>query len=117
VPAEAEALREAYTVVLEVREAVTKALEDARNGGVLGKSQEALLDITLPADKHAVLEARGAEALAEMFIVSAVKLSIGPDVQVQVGRADGEKCPRCWNWRDLGDSGLCARCEDVVGSH
>jgi isoleucyl-tRNA synthetase len=117
VPAEAEALREAYTVVLEVREAVTKALEDARNGGVLGKSQEAVLDITLPADKHAVLEARGAEALAEMFIVSAVKLSIGPDVQVQVGRADGEKCPRCWNWRDLGDSGLCARCEDVVGSH
>ncbi len=38
---EAAELRDGYAVVLEVREVVTKALEDARNAKVIGKSQEA----------------------------------------------------------------------------
>ena len=36
--------------VLEVREVVTKALEEARNAKVIGKSQEAAVALTAPAD-------------------------------------------------------------------
>jgi isoleucyl-tRNA synthetase len=33
-----------------------------------------------------------------------------------VHAAHGEKCPRCWNWRELGEDGLCDRCHDVMAS-
>ena len=119
VPAgEAAALREAYVVVLEVRETATKALEDARGAGLIGKSQEARLVLSVPAASLPVLEARGREALAETFIVSDVALeaAAGDETAVKVERADGEKCPRCWNLRELGADGLCPRCSSVVAA-
>lgn len=114
---EAASLRDAYAVVLEVREAVTKALEDARNSGAFGKSQEARLLIDGPPDVLEVLRQRGDEALAEIFIVSEVVLGQAREqIAVSVERASGEKCPRCWNWRKLGPDGLCERCSQVVSS-
>jgi isoleucyl-tRNA synthetase len=117
VPAEeAAVLRDAYEVVLEARDAATKALEDARNAGVIGKSQEARLVLGVPPKMRPALAGRGGTALAEILIVSAVILedAVGESVTVTVGRAEGEKCPRCWNWRELGPDGLCARCSAVV---
>jgi len=115
VPAqEAEALRLAYGVVLEVREIGTKALEQARNDKVVGKSQEARLLVEAPAATLDVLRARGERELADMFIVSAVELADGAAIAVSVTPAQGEKCPRCWNHRDLTASGVCARCESVL---
>ena len=116
--AEAGELREAYATVLEVREAVTKALEDARNAKVVGKSQEAHVTITIQADVAHVLEARGLDALAEMFIVARVTLDIRKacTLCVSVAPAAGEKCPRCWNFREITDEGVCARCAGVLAS-
>ena len=115
--AEASALRDAYSVVLETRDVVTRALEESRNAGVIGKSQEARITIAAPERVREVLAARGGDALAEMFIVSSVALTEGADeITVGVERAAGEKCPRCWNLRELGGDGLCARCSTVVGA-
>ena len=118
VPAEdAVRLREAYGVVLEVRDIATKALEDARNAGTVGKSQEARLVVSAPAPVREALAAHGPGMLAEMFIVS--EITIGDDageVGVTVERAAGEKCPRCWNYRTIGADGLCARCSEVVSA-
>ncbi len=119
VPAEEAAqLRDAYAVVLEAREVATKALEEARNSGLVGKSQEARLVLSVPERALDMLVARGRESLAEMFIVSEVELLPAPGdvVGVRVEPASGEKCPRCWNLRPLGDDGLCARCSEVVAS-
>ncbi|MHB1341107.1 MAG: isoleucine--tRNA ligase [Coriobacteriia bacterium] len=121
VPAdEAAALREAYAVVLEARDVVTKALEEARNAGTIGKSQEAKVVVTAPAEKLAVLAARDAGALAEFFIVSAVELVEGPELGVNIAGAEGEKCPRCWNFRTLGVDAahpeVCERCAAVLTS-
>jgi isoleucyl-tRNA synthetase len=113
-PAEAAHVREAYAVVLEVRETVTRALEIARNDKVVGKSQEAAVTVTVPTGTHAVLEARGAAALAEMFIVAHVDLVEGVEISAAVVPASGEKCPRCWNHRELTADGVCARCADVL---
>ncbi|MBI5231806.1 MAG: class I tRNA ligase family protein, partial [Coriobacteriales bacterium] len=116
--AEAGELRAAYAVVLEVREAITKALEDARNEKVIGKSQEAAVTIIAPAETIAVLRARGDEGLQELFIVADVMLSEGPELAVSITQAEGEKCPRCWNIRALGTDerhpDVCARCADVL---
>jgi len=121
--ADAAVLRAAYGVVLATRDAATKALEDARNAGEIGKSQQARLRVRAVPEDRAVLEARGAEALAEMFIVSAVVLEPADDCEAEAGApgviveaAEGAKCPRCWNWRELGADGLCARCSTVVSA-
>jgi isoleucyl-tRNA synthetase len=119
VPAE-EAARTlaSYAIVLEVREGVTRALEEARNEKRIGKSQEAAVTITVDDATAEVLEARGVEQLAELLIVAAVAIERGEAVAVQVEAASGEKCPRCWNFRELGVDAtfpeVCGRCADVL---
>ena len=39
---------------------------------------------------------------------------LAEELSCEVLPANGEKCPRCWNWRELGEDGLCERCHDVV---
>ncbi|MDF1543048.1 MAG: isoleucine--tRNA ligase [Anaerosomatales bacterium] len=115
---EAARLRDSYRVVLEVRDVVTKALEDARNAKVVNKSQEAAIALTAPTDALDELTERGLEALAEMFIVSAVQIAEGDQISVAVEPASGEKCPRCWNYREIGVDParpeLCGRCAGVL---
>ena len=117
---EGAALRQAYAAVLEAREVVTKALEDARNEKVIGKSQEASVVLSVPADARAALEPRAGAQLAELFIVADVALVDGEQFSAQVSVADGKKCPRCWNIRTLGTDAshpeVCGRCADVLGS-
>jgi len=115
VPAEeADSLRDAYATVLEVREEVTKQLEEARNEKLVGKSQEGAVIVHAPADATKILEGRGLAELADMFIVSSVELHAGDELSVRVGSADGEKCPRCWNYRVLAESDVCSRCAKVL---
>ena len=121
VPTEKAAeIRDAYAVVLEAREVVTKSLEDARNAKVTGKSQEAAVTLTAPVSAIPVLESRGGTALAEFFIVARVDLVAGSEFSASVSVANGEKCPRCWNIRELGVDAthpeVCGRCAEVLGT-
>lgn len=115
---EAAELRETYGTVLMVREAVTKALEEAREARIIGKSQEARLVIGAPDVVHDVLGARPDGTLAELFIVSEVVLERANEVTVAVERAEWERCPRCWNHRPLGTDpahpDVCGRCAAVL---
>ena len=59
--------------------------------------------------------------LAELFIVSGVEFAAeGEDAELsaEVLPADGEKCPRCWNYRKLcgnpRHADVCERCGDVL---
>ncbi|HET6497514.1 MAG TPA: isoleucine--tRNA ligase [Coriobacteriia bacterium] len=117
---EAAGLRDAYRAVFEVREAVTKALEDARTSGLVNKSQEAEVLISAPDTMLEVLCARGEGALAEMLIVSAVMLRPGDELSAVVSRTARNRCPRCWNHREIGTDptrpDLCGRCAGVVTS-
>ena len=55
--------------------------------------------------------------LAEVFVCSEVSLAEGEETSCTVLPARGEKCPRCWNWRELGSDGLCPRCSDAVRTY
>jgi isoleucyl-tRNA synthetase len=83
--------------LMALREPVLKALEEARQAKLIGKSLEAAVRITVPADDFGVLQAHAA-ALPELFIVSQVELQRGETVQVAVELALGEKCERCWKY-------------------
>ena len=54
----------------------------------------------------------------ELFIVSEVSFEEGDELECAVGEAHGEKCPRCWNYRELGTQAahpaVCARCAEVL---
>jgi len=57
--------------------------------------------------------------LAEIFIVSSVKIVEGKfeDMAVQVRKAEGERCVRCWRvLKDLDEHGVCPRCNEAIAS-
>lgn len=126
-PSDADELREQWRVVRELRDAANTVLEAARTAGDIGKSQEAQICVTAGASAYETLRSVGEAALAEALIVSAVTLVPDPaagtaealaadGLTVAWSPAEGEKCPRCWNWRALGPDGLCERCSAVVGA-
>ncbi len=98
---------------------MTRALETARNEKQIGKSQEAAIVVRVPAEMVEVLRARPAGALSELFIVASVEVSEGEgEIAVAVDAASGDKCPRCWNYREIGTDTnhpeVCARCARVL---
>ena len=104
--------------LIAIRDEVNRALEAARQEKTIGNSLGA----------HVTLRARGAAAellqsggvdLAMLFIVSQLDFQPldgdGPELEVVVTRAAGEKCARCWRIvpttsKDQSTEGLCDRC-------
>ena len=104
------ALDARWAAIRDARGGVTTALEAARLNKLIGASLQAA--ITVP---PALLDLLDADAWAEVAIVSAAS----PGEALNVDRAPGEKCARCW--RVLPEVGsqpshpaLCVRCADVV---
>ena len=118
----------AWERILRVREAVSKALEEARNAGTVpGQSLGA--DVQLHGvTREAIIGGLDVD-LAKVFIVSHVDFEpsaatatieiedVGP-IGITMSPARGKKCGRCWQYREevVEDGGLCARCDDVVAN-
>jgi isoleucyl-tRNA synthetase len=109
-----DGLLKRYERLFEVRGAVMKALEEARNASLIGAGLEAKVTITAPHEAKAFLESFG-EDLRYVFIVSKVELREGAELGVKVVEAEGKKCERCWHYTtDVGADarypGACLRC-------
>jgi isoleucyl-tRNA synthetase len=123
VPAEDPQLQEDWARLLAVRDQVLKALEEARNQKQIGKSLEAQVKVTASEPLYPVLE-RYQPDLRYAFIVSQVHLERasrngGGHLQVEVAKAAGKECERCWNYstrvgEDTAYPTLCERCVPVV---
>jgi isoleucyl-tRNA synthetase len=106
-----------------VRETVLKALEEARNQKLIGANLQAQVTLTAADPLYSVLE-RFKNDLRYFFIVSDVELKKGADngdtpVILQVGKAPGQKCERCWNFsthvgEDKNYPTVCERCSPVL---
>jgi isoleucyl-tRNA synthetase len=114
---------EDWNALRSVRDEVLKALEDARNNKLIGGGLEASVHVTASDALYAVLK-RYQDQLRYLFIVSAVDLTEGAgngtgSVQVEVKKADGQKCERCWNYsihvgEDKNYPTVCERCSAVL---
>jgi isoleucyl-tRNA synthetase len=113
-----------WTTLRGVREQVMKSLEEARNQKQIGKGLEAQVKITATDPLFSVLD-RYRSDLRYLFIVSWVTLERGTpgngtgDLKIEVAKADGQKCERCWNFslrtgEDPSYPTLCERCTPVV---
>jgi isoleucyl-tRNA synthetase len=111
------ALEEEWDSLLDLRDEVNKALEEARNAGTIGKPLEARVTLQGVAP-FAMLD--DLPALREALNVSEV--AYDPDSEepaIEVGAARGAKCPRCWLMKsDIGAEPaypeLCARCAGAI---
>ncbi len=126
---EAPELLERWERLQAVRAEVAKALEGARQSAGLGGSLEARVRLKAAPPLQELLERFKAE-LPAVFIVSQVELGGGPEgevlgavqapeVRVEVRRALGRRCERCWNYSEqVGEAGdfptLCERCLPTV---
>ncbi len=121
-----EALLASWQTLLEVRAAVTKALEEARAQKQIAASLESRITLTAPAQVQRALLAHDAAGgvfpgpLASLFIVSQVALADGGgQLSVLVARAAGAKCERCWTYSEkvgklAAHPGVCERCAEVL---
>ena len=118
-----------WGLLVSLRDAVNKALENARAAGVFKKAQDTELTISVAEEKDANF-LRSAD-LAALCIVSKVDVTTQPiegeraedclipcTIAVQLSQAP--KCPRCWNHDGhIGAPGhhaeLCDRCAAVLG--
>jgi len=118
-------LYEHWERIWEIRAIVTKALEEARKDKKIGLSLDAQVHLHLPEKVFSFLASYEKE-LKSIFIVSSVTLhpaSSGTkeekEVKVEVLRADGKKCDRCWNYdvsvgRHPEHPGVCQRCVEAI---
>jgi isoleucyl-tRNA synthetase len=113
---------EDWSALRAVREQVLKALEEARNGKLIGTGLEAKVALTASEPMYSVL-VRYKDQLRYVFIVSVVELKQAANgdvaVHVQVSKADGKKCERCWNYstrvgEDAKNPTVCERCSAVL---
>lgn len=117
-----EALLGEWDRLRSVRESVLKALEEARQGGLIGNALEAAVVIGAAGDAAALLERHRGE-LPALFIVSQVEFAAdeaaGDGVRIEIRKAEGNKCERCWNYSktvgtDPAFPALCGRCVPAV---
>jgi isoleucyl-tRNA synthetase len=112
-----------WTTLRSVRDEVLKALEEARNQKLIGTELEAQVSISMPDPVYSLLK-RYEGQLRFLFIVSAVSLVQGSGngsggVHVEITKADGLKCERCWNYstrvgEDKNYPTVCERCAAVL---
>ena len=102
-----------------IRDEVNKAIEIQRANKTIGSSLETMVVIEAGKEDKALLE-KYKNTLTELFIVSQVEVKQGTDVlNVQIQKAHGQKCERCWNYSDsVGQDAqhptLCTRCVEAV---
>ncbi|MFA7724601.1 MAG: isoleucine--tRNA ligase [Candidatus Izemoplasmatales bacterium] len=110
-----------YDQFMILRETVLKALEEAREKKIIGKSFNAKL-VLYPKGKIVDLLNRIHVNLQQVFIVSQLEVKTegygsykGDDVSIDVFAAEGHTCERCWQVVDhLDEQGLCDRCKEVI---
>ena len=112
---------EDWEALIPVRDQVLKALDAAREDKVIGSSLEAAVSLAAAGELHALLTRNLAE-LPGWFIVSQVDVKAEAETEelaVEVERARGDKCERCWKFTlDVGANPefptVCAACAAVL---
>src|SRR5436305_4747581 len=102
------------------REEVLKPLEVARRAKLIGSALDALVTIHAPENAYKILD-RHRDDMRFLLIASGVEVKRTSDgngntaLHVEVARAPGAKCERCWNYSlEVGKNEryptVCERC-------
>ncbi|OEC02635.1 isoleucine--tRNA ligase [Lysinibacillus sphaericus] len=121
-------LRGKWAAIIEVRDDILKALEEARNAKTIGKSLEAKITVYANPEVLTLLHDANID-FAQLSIVSAFEVAAIESapaealalehVSIVVEKATGEKCERCWSisatvGTNEAHPTVCARCAEVI---
>jgi len=114
---QAEQVRTDWAYLFTVRELALRELEALRNDKTIKANLEARVVIRASGDDYKRL-ALYADKLAAFFVVSQVEVrpgEPGAPIAFEVGKAEGAKCERCWNFsthvgEDAKYPTVCERC-------
>ena len=122
-----QAASERWSKLISLRDAVNKALENARNAGVFKKAQDTEVTLSVSAEDAAFLKDVDLATLCIVSKVAVITDSLEGEkaedclipCTIAVKLSEAPKCPRCWNHNDaIGTAGhhaeLCDRCAAVV---
>lgn len=120
---ENETLELKWERLIKIKDAVAKKLEKARNEKIIGLSLEAKVILYAEAEEYDFIKANG-ELLKDICMVSGLEISENRrnqdeevDIGVEVKKADGQKCERCWSYSETVGSvkehpTICKTCAD-----
>jgi len=119
-----QTLRADFDSLMTVRNEALKALESVRQEKKIGSALEAVVTIHASNGLYKLLE-RYREEMRFLLIVSGVEIRHAPGgngnapLRVEVSKAPGKKCERCWNYSvHVGESqrypNVCERCRKAL---
>lgn len=116
-PYKDEIVVEKYKRILEIRDVALKEIEVVRKKGDIGSSLESKLVIRADGENYSFIEKNLPEIILAC-IVSGAEIERG-SFSIEVRKADGSKCPRCWQWRtDIGKDkdypDVCSKCANAL---
>ena len=102
-------LNEKWSNLFKIKQEANIAIEEKRANKEIGSSLEAEIKLILKKDKFELLDKLD---LADYFIVSKAEkeLSNNDDIKIEVKKARGQKCERCWKILEK----KCERCSKVL---
>ena len=115
-------LEKEFSEVLKSRQVVSRAIEPLRADKKVGSSLE--VSVCIKSENPEILKANESD-LADIYIVSQAILADNAPAEVLneytedgytvwVTKAEGEKCVRCWKYRELNSDGICSDCADAI---
>ncbi len=105
---ENDALNKKWTELFKIKQVANIAIEEKRISKEIGSSLEAEVKLSVNKEKFKLLKDLD---LAEYFIVSKAEkeLSDNDQIKVEVIKANGKKCERCWKILET----KCIRCSPI----
>jgi isoleucyl-tRNA synthetase len=113
-------LRQRWAIIREAKREVSKEMEALREGGKIGSSLQAEVDIAADGERYNALSSLGDDLRFVLVCSRATltKVGAGSTASITVTTSDNYKCVRCWHWRaDVGKHEhasehpeLCGRC-------
>ena len=102
-------LNEKWSSLFKIKQEANIAIEEKRANKEIGSSLEAEIKLKVNKEKFELLDKLD---LADYFIVSKAEkeLSNNNDIKIEVKKAQGQKCERCWKIMEK----KCERCSKVL---
>jgi isoleucyl-tRNA synthetase len=106
-----QAVFDSWGTVRQLRDIVTKGIEERREKKEIGSSLAAELDLRASGPVYDAIARLGDELRYVLITSRATAHRVEGPTQVEVKPSSNTKCERCWHYRpDVNGEGLCGRC-------
>ncbi|MCE2959742.1 MAG: isoleucine--tRNA ligase [Akkermansiaceae bacterium] len=101
--------------LFQIKAVIQTAIEAKIQAKEFTRNNEAAISLTVPAsDAHLLEKLTDRDFATEFFIIAELKVTQGTELSATAAKTELPLCPRCRRHEPVLESGLCARCDEVV---